>query len=135
MRVLLHDDSGMIRQTLGAAMHRWGVHVVTVTNAADLVEALDKGMPASAGCVGGLFSVVLAEKNVGFVKAVRAWASKHGKLTSGARGTNGEKGKAERKRRGSADGGGTGSGAGGGEGGGEGRGLHSSTFQLNLSRS
>jgi hypothetical protein len=47
--VLLHDDSGMIRQTLGAAMHRWGVHVVTVTNAADLVEALDKGMPASAG--------------------------------------------------------------------------------------
>jgi len=83
-------------------------------------------MTLPPGCIGGPFSVVLTEKNPGFVKAVRAWASKHGKLTSGARGTNGEKGKAERKRRGSADGGGTGGGAGGGEGGGEGRGLHSS---------
>lgn len=82
LRVLLYDESGMVRQTLKAAMMRWGLIVTAVANADDMVKALNEGVPASPGIKGGPYSLFVAEKNNAFVKAIRRWTSAHGKLVS-----------------------------------------------------
>jgi CheY-like chemotaxis protein len=81
LRVLLYDESGMVRQTLQTAIARWGLVVTAVSSADEVVRALNEGVPASPGVQGGAYSLMVAEKNDTFVKAIRRWASAHGKLT------------------------------------------------------
>ena len=80
IRVLLYDESGMVRQTLKSVMMRWGLAVTAVSTPDDIIKALNEGMSASPGVDGGPYSIFVAEKNNGFVKAIRRWASSHGKL-------------------------------------------------------
>ena len=114
LRVLLHDESGMIRQTLSSVMKHWGVRVTTVCSADDITRALDEGMPADPGhgVKGGPYTVVVAEKSQGFIRAIRRWARSHGKLANGARGPERAAGGGVSGGNKSPDGGGMGSGVG-----------------------
>ena len=87
LRVLLHDESKMMCQTLTKAMEKWSVRVMTASTADDIVAALESGMPASEhGEDGGPIDVVVAEKSTSFVAAVRRWAEAHGQIVKEARG-------------------------------------------------
>uniref|UniRef100_A0A6U3KXH3 LOV domain-containing protein n=1 Tax=Mantoniella antarctica TaxID=81844 RepID=A0A6U3KXH3_9CHLO len=107
LRVLLYDESGMVRQTLQSAIKRWGAVVTAVASADEVVNALNEGVPASPGIEGGAYSVVVAEKSATFIKAIRQWTSAHGKLMSKspeARSGGGSMGGSEDDEYGSGDG-------------------------------
>ncbi|MDB9924744.1 response regulator [bacterium] len=72
LRVLLYDESKMMRQTLTTAIKRWGVNVITAATGDDLVAALDAG--ASCDAKSAPYDIIVAEKSKTFVKAVRRWA-------------------------------------------------------------
>lgn len=76
MRVLLYDESKMIRQTLSGVMTRWGAKVVTVDSSEAMIAALGDG---KGPCD---FDVVVAEKNRAFVQSIRAWANENDQFAS-----------------------------------------------------
>ena len=76
MRVLLYDESKMIRQTLSGVMTRWGAKVVTVDSSEAMIAALGDG---KGPCD---FDVVVAEKNRAFVQSIRAWANDNDQFAS-----------------------------------------------------
>ena len=98
LRVLLYDESRMVRQTLAAAMERWGIFVHSCATADDIVSALDGGAEVGGlGRTAGQYDIVVAEKNVAFTKAIRRWAESHGKLKAtdevgGSKATNSDSG-------------------------------------------
>ena len=72
LRVLLFDESKMMRQTLSAAIARWGVSVTQASTSDEIVAALDTGADCDAKDVP--YDVVVAEKSKTFVDAIRRWA-------------------------------------------------------------
>ena len=98
LRVLLYDESRMVRQTLAAAMERWGIFVHSCATADDIVSALAGGAEVGGlGRTAGQYDIVVAEKNVAFTKAIRRWAESHGKLKAtdevgGSKATNSDSG-------------------------------------------
>jgi len=72
LRVLLFDESKMMRQTLSAAIERWGVSVTQASTSNEIVAALDAGVSCDAK--EAPYDVVVAEKSKTFVDAIRRWA-------------------------------------------------------------
>ena len=72
LRVLLFDESKMMRQTLSAAIERWGVSVTQASTSKEIVAALDAGVSCDAK--EAPYDVVVAEKSKTFVDAIRRWA-------------------------------------------------------------
>ena len=79
LRVLLFDESKMMRQTLSAAIARWGVSVTQASTSDDIVAALDIGADCDAKEVP--YDVVIAEKSKTFVDAIRRWAESHKQIS------------------------------------------------------
>ena len=98
LRVLLYDESRMVRQTLAAAMERWGIFVHSCATTDEIVSALAGGAEVGGlGRTAGQYDIVVAEKNVAFTKAIRRWAESHGKLKAtdevgGSKATNSDSG-------------------------------------------
>ena len=84
LRILLYDESKMMRQTLTTAIERWGVSVTTAESGDDIVAALDAG----AGCdaKSAPYDIIVAEKSKTFVKAVRRWAESRKQIATKKRG-------------------------------------------------
>ena len=72
LRVLLFDESKMMRQTLSAAIERWGVSVTQASTSDAIVAALDAG--AHCDAKDAPYDIVVAEKSKTFVDAIRRWA-------------------------------------------------------------
>ena len=69
---MLFDESKMMRQTLSAAIERWGVSVTQASTSKEIVAALDAGVSCDAK--EAPYDVVVAEKSKTFVDAIRQWA-------------------------------------------------------------
>ena len=90
LRVLLYDESRMVRQTLATVMERWGIFVHSCGSGDEIVNALDS-TPGGPGMK--TFDVVVAEKNSAFCGAIRRWAESHGKLKAGSEASGSDSGK------------------------------------------
>jgi CheY-like chemotaxis protein len=84
LRVVLFEESDMLRSTLSAIMQRWGLHVTIIACARDLVEMMDDMLDA----VEPVQEVaIVAELSHTLVEEMYDWASKRGLFTTGVEGT------------------------------------------------
>ena len=84
LRVVLFEESDMLRSTLSAIMQRWGLRVTIIACARDLVEMMDDMLDA----VEPVQEVaIVAELSHTLVEEMYDWASKRGLFTTGVEGT------------------------------------------------
>jgi PAS domain S-box-containing protein len=84
LKVVLFEESDMLRSTLSAIMQRWGLHVTIVSRARDLIEMMD-GMLDAEEPVKEV--AIVAEVSTMLVEEMYEWATNRGLFTTGVEGT------------------------------------------------
>lgn len=87
LRVVLFEESEMLRSTLSAIMQRWGLYVTILSQASELIRMMDHVLDSDDPVHDVREVAIVAEVSQTLVEAMYEWATRRGLFATGVEGT------------------------------------------------